>query len=286
MSQLSNIKSQIQSIDSISKITKAMELVSTAKLKKISKNLLDIKVYFSEVYQIFNEIIKSVNDSKYLVQKNFQENKTLWIIINSNIGLCGGYNLNVNKLVMKHIKPEDEIFAIGSKAKSYFLNHKKNVVKSMDVNINFSNEDSKEYAFSLHDDFLNKKYDSIKIAYTSFINNVNYEAKILDLLPIVKIKSDKEILKNNAAVLIEFEPSVEEILEGTIILYLNTILYSTVLESQVSEHISRRVAMENATNNANDLKDKLVLMYNRKRQDGITQEITEIVSGSDAQNKK
>ncbi len=282
MSQTSHIKTRIQSIVSISKITKAMELVSTAKLKKISKNLRAIKNYSSEVYDVFNSIIKNTNESKYLVSKDFHSKKTLWIVINSNIGLCGGYNLNVNKLVLKDLKQNDEIFVFGTKGTTFFINNKKTIAKSIDINIKITSEECKKYVFEIHDDFIEKKYDSIKIAYTSFINSINCEPKILDLLPIIKIKN-VEVEKKLDAVC-EFDPTVEDILESSIILYLNTILYSAIIESQVSEHTSRRTAMENATNNASELKEKLTLEFNRKRQDSITQEITEIVSGSDAQS--
>ncbi len=283
MAQTANIKSRINSINSISKITKAMELVSTAKLKKISKNVWKIKEYSIEVYNIFNDIINETEKSEYLVSGNFISKKVLWIIINSNIGLCGGYNLNVNKLVMNSISNNDDIYAIGAKAKSYFTNRKKNILFAEDVNINFSNEDAKRISLFIHDQFIAKKYDGIKIVYTKFINSINFEPKILDILPIIKKPTQKK--DDKLKPLVDFDPSVEIILKESIILYLSTIIYGAIIESQVSEHTSRRIAMENATNNASDLNEKLTLEYNRKRQDGITQEITEIISGSDAQKK-
>lgn len=288
MAQISNIKTEIASIKSTAKITKAMELVSTAKLKKISKIVHSIKEYSSEVYTIFNDIIKQTTDSQYLAKPGFQPKHTLWLVINSNIGLCGGYNININKLIMKQIKSNDDIYGIGQKSKSYFTSRQQNIISIEDISLAFSNDDSKRIALDVHNYFSNKKYDSIKIAYTKFVNNLQFEPVILSLLPITK-QSQPEKTKDNDTfklkALIEFDPDVKTILQEGIILYLNTIIYSAVVESQVSEQASRRLAMENATDNAEKLAKKLTTEYNRKRQDIITQEISEIISGFDAQNK-
>lgn len=279
MAQYEQIKARIQSITSIGKITKAMQLVSIAKLKKINKKIWEIKAYSAEVYKVFNEIIKRAEESIYLAKSDFIPKKTMWIIINSNIGLCGGYNLLLNKLILKNLKENDELFIIGQKGESYFKARRKKIYFATPIDINFTNQDSREMALRLHKYFTKNFYDSIKIGYTKFINNITTEPVILDLLPIVK----KPIKNNNEKklkALVEFDPDVETILNETIILYLNTIIYSSIIESQVSEYSSRRNAMENATKNAKDLKEKLTLEFNRKRQDNITQEISEIVSGS------
>lgn len=125
--------------------------------------------------------------------------------------------------------------------------------------------------------FNNKEIERIKLVYTKFINNILFQPTALQLLPIAKINPQQNSL-------FEFEPDAQTVLETTILLYLNTIIYSAISESQVSEQASRRLAMENATNNANELKDNLTLQYNRSRQAKITQEIAEIIAAADSTN--
>ncbi|WP_368486320.1 ATP synthase F1 subunit gamma [Spiroplasma sp. DGKH1] len=279
----SDLKKQITSINSISKITKAMELVATAKLKKVGKRISDSKPYFAEVYTVFNDIIGKADNSIYQAPANPKPNKkTCWLIVNSNLGLAGGYNINVNKLVMKEIKHTDHIIAIGSKAESFYKNKNFTLASvHKEVDINFSYDDARELASELLSGFNNGQYDEIKIAYTKFINNVTFEPTILQLLPIAK-NSQQETEKNDN-VITEFEPDPATILASAVPMYLNAIIFSAIVESQVSEQASRRTAMENATDNASDMLEKLSLEYNRKRQAAITQEISEIVAGASAQ---
>lgn len=277
------LKKQITSINSTSKITQAMKLVATAKLKKVGKRISNAKPYFAEVYTVFNDIISKADDSIYHKKGPTKASiKTCWIIVNSNLGLCGGYNININKLVLKELRPNDCIIAIGSKAESFYL-HKgfKIMHAKKDIDINFSYDDAREFAQEILSGFNSNTYDEIKIAYTKFINNVTFEPTILQLLPIVKASSKEET--KHLHVITEFEPDPATILENAVPMYLNTILFSTIVESQVSEQASRRVAMENATDNANAMLEKLSLLYNHKRQASITQEITEIVAGAGAQ---
>ena len=284
MATISSLKKQIKSINSISKITKAMELVSTAKLKKVGRFVNESKDYFREVYTIFNDIISKADNSIYQI-KNLEEikdAKTCWLIINSNLGLCGGYNTNVNKLVLKEYKKGDKIFLLGEKGKGFYKSN--NIpIYSFDnnVDINFEYEDAREIAIEILSLYNLKEVQSIKIAYTKFINNVTFEATILNLLPILKKPTEYKGL----SALTEFEPSADAVLNNATPLYANSIIYSTIMESQVSEQASRRNSMENATNNAEELNDKLSLQYNRKRQASITQEILEIIAGANAQKK-
>ncbi|MBY7704644.1 ATP synthase F1 subunit gamma [Vibrio harveyi] len=205
------------------------------------------------------------------------------MVINSNLGLCGGYNSNVNKLVMENIKPNDQIYAIGSRAVSFYKARKVKIKKQKtDIDINFTNEQARLLGNDILSFYTSGEFDDIRLVYTKYINNVTYEPSILRLFPIIKINDDEK-QNNNSKAKIVFEPSAEEILETAISLYLNSVLYGTIVESQVSEQASRRNAMENATNNGKGLEQTLSLKYNRERQGAITQEISEIVSGANAQ---
>ncbi|WP_338954908.1 ATP synthase F1 subunit gamma [Spiroplasma endosymbiont of Polydrusus cervinus] len=277
------LKKQITSINSTSKITQAMKLVATAKLKKIGKQISNSKPYFSEVYTVFNDIISKADDSIYQKKDGTKASeRTCWIVINSNLGLCGGYNININKLVLRQLRKNDCIIVIGSKAELFYANKGCKIMHvRKDIDIDFSYDDAREFAQEILSGFNGNTYDEIKIAYTKFINNVTFKPTILQLLPIVKANQNQEPKHIN--IITEFEPDPATILENAVPMYLNTILFSTIIESQVSEQASRRLAMENAMENAHVMLEKLSLLYNRKRQAAITQEITEIVAGAGAQ---
>ncbi|EXU60771.1 ATP synthase F1 subunit gamma [Mycoplasma mycoides] len=280
MPNLKGLKTEILSVKNISKITNAMQLVASAKLRKISKKVIDTHNYVSEVYSLFNDIISQTDKSVFLKDSNFETKKTLWIVINSNLGLCGGYNSNVNKLVLQNFKTNDEIFAIGSKAVSFFKSKKIKIRDQVtNIDINFTNEKAKIISNDLLAMYTNHEFDEIKIVYTKFINNVTFEPAIIRIFPIVK--SELHFTHKQKII---FEPDADQILNNTISIYINAIIYGTVIESQVSEQASRRTAMENATNNGQNLEHELSLKYNRQRQGAITQEISEIVSGANAQS--
>lgn len=286
MPNLSGLKAEITSVSNIGKITGAMELVATAKLKRIQKRAQGVQMYVSEVYSLFNEIIVNSEKSKYLRSNAEGLKKTLYVVVNSNLGLCGGYNSNLNKVVKAEIKKDDEIYAIGNKAVSFCKNnHYKIKKQDLSVDVDFTSESAREIAINILTMYNSGEFDEIKLAYTKFINSVTMEPTILRIFPIIKIadnKKEKEEPKGPVAQM-AFEPDAESVLSSSVSLYLNTIIFGTFIESQLSEQASRRTAMEAATKNGKDLKSSLSLLYNRKRQAAITQEITEIVSGADAQ---
>lgn len=284
MGQGNALKTEIKSIEKISKITKAMELVATAKLKKVGKRIADSKPYFAEVYTIFNEIIRQADESIYLNKDVNRDYKTVWIVINSNLGLCGGYNININRKVASQIKPDDCVIAIGSKAQSFYKMRNFNVIGLYDqIDINFTYEQARTMATEILSKYNEKEYEAIKIAYTKFVNNVTFEPTILKILPIDKFDNANQ-QNSEIKAITEFEPDAKTVLESSVPFYVMAILFSAIVESNVSEQASRRTSMENATNNANNIKDKLTLKYNRNRQATITQEISEIVAGSGAHN--
>lgn len=278
---MEQIRQKIKSVNTSYKITKAMQLVSTAKLKKVGKRIEMIKPYYSEVYDTFNQLIPKLSNSIYLKTKDQFINKTIWVVFNSNLGLCGGFNNNLNKLVLEQYQPQDEIVVIGSKGVSYFTNHHCKIMQSYtEINIQSSYNDSQEISLLLLSKFNNKETDAIKIAYTKYVNTVTTIPTIIDLLPIVSIKTNQE----SNLIQTDFEPDANTVINSAIPLYVGAIVYGALVESQVSEQALRRLAMENASNNAKEMKDKLLVSYNRARQGAITQEISEIIGGADAQS--
>ncbi|QBQ07268.1 F0F1 ATP synthase subunit gamma [Spiroplasma gladiatoris] len=280
MANLGELKTQIASVKDIGKITGAMELVATAKLKRISKRVGDIHAYMDEIYNVFDYIVSHSEDSIYLKKPDTQINKTLWVVITSNLGLCGGYNANIIKAIKGRIGSNDEVVAIGNKAISYCNSNKLNIRRAItDVDVNYTSDNANFLASDLLSWYSQREIDAINVVYTKFINNVTFEPHIINLFPIIKVEETNETHED-----ILLEPDAETVLATGVALYLNTIIFGTILESQLSEQASRRTAMEAATKNGKELSESLSIAYNRKRQENITQEISEIVGGANAQS--
>ncbi|CAM9106880.1 ATP synthase F1 subunit gamma [Mycoplasma marinum] len=282
MASLQETKSRLQSIGTTKKITKAMQLVATAKLRKAKSNLESIQEYYTAVYETFQKLLNSVSDVKKLFPQNAEES-TLYIVITSDLGLCGGYNSNVLKMLKADWKKSDKVIILGNKGISHLKAIGKQAFKEYS---SVGDEPNYDYASGVGQEaiaqFLSGKINKVKLIHTKFINSVTFEAKTTQLLPIEKPEG-VENSSNGISAVTEFEPSPEVVLKKSIPLYVSAMIFGSMVESKVSEMSSRRTAMENATDNANELIKKLDLEYNRARQAAITQEISEIVGGSEAQ---
>ena len=281
---MQEIKRRIKSVESTKKITKAMELVATSKLRKTRNQLEQSKPYYTNVAQTVAEILancKGNNDSIYLVENKDIE-KEVFIVIASSLGLCGGYNANVFKEIKGAIKPGDYVYSIGSKATSYLLKNHQGVTdhKFDDLNTTFDFKDVTKLVAELTKMYREKEISKIKIVYTEFVNNLTFRPRIVTLLPVDPSDFDHiEISKKSTL----FEPSPEEVLDSLIPMYLQAVIYGYIIESATSENAARRTSMENANDNADELTEQLLLKYNQARQTAITNEISEIVAGANAQ---
>lgn len=282
--EMQEIKRRIKSVESTKKITKAMELVATSKLRKTRNQLEQSKPYYTNVAQTVAEILancKGNNDSIYLVENKDIE-KEVFIVIASSLGLCGGYNANIFKEIKGAIKPGDYVYSIGSKATSYLLKNHQGVTdhKFDDLNTTFDFKDVTKLVAELTKMYREKEISKIKIVYTEFVNNLTFRPRIVTLLPVDPSDFDHiEISKKSTL----FEPSPEEVLDSLIPMYLQAVIYGYIIESATSENAARRTSMENANDNADELTEQLLLKYNQARQTAITNEISEIVAGANAQ---
>ena len=281
---MQEIKRRIKSVESTKKITKAMELVATSKLRKTRNQLEQSKPYYTNVAQTVAEILancKGNNDSIYLVENKDIE-KEVFIVMALSLGLCGGYNANIFKEIKGAIKPGDYVYSIGSKATSYLLKNHQGVTdhKFDDLNTTFDFKDVTKLVAELTKMYREKEISKIKIVYTEFVNNLTFRPRIVTLLPVDPSDFDHiEISKKSTL----FEPSPEEVLDSLIPMYLQAVIYGYIIESATSENAARRTSMENANDNADELTEQLLLKYNQARQTAITNEISEIVAGANAQ---
>lgn len=283
---MQDIKRRIRSVTSTEHITNAMKLVSAGKLRKakaIFEKTNENSHYITHtIAEIFNSSYDDI-PQKYLAG-NREIKTTCYIVVTSCRGLCGGFNSNVLKEAQADIDADWEepvILAIGSKGKEYFEKRGYNVYDDYlapPENISFL--ETREMSRPIIDMYNRGEIDEVVLIYTSFISSMEQEVRNITLLPF-EAEPDPEIMKFSKPV--EYEPSVEEVFNYLVPKYVEMMIHAAVVESATCEHAARRMAMENATDNAREMLDSLSLNYNRARQSAITDEIIEIVAGSEAQ---
>ncbi|TDT62393.1 ATP synthase F1 subunit gamma [Fonticella tunisiensis] len=274
---LLEIKRRIRSIRNTQKITKAMGLVATVKVRKL-KERSDSSNPF---YEVFNEAIKNIalsidlNDSIYFRQNN--SDTDVYIVITSDSGLCGSYNANVINKALEHMYGKKVLLiTVGERGKSFFTRNKyETLAEFVEVGDTPSLKDAQEILRPALEVYREGKVRNIYIVYTRFYSPVKQEVEVLKLLP---VERPGETSRSE----MEFDPSPDSVLDYAIPSFLRAAVFNALTNSTTSEYSIRMTAMDAATKNAGDILDKLNLEYNRARQSSITQEITEIVSGAEA----
>lgn len=273
------IKTRIRSMESTKQITKAMEMVAASKLRRAQAQVANSRPFFEILRKTIVDITLSNRDftSPYLTRQ--KPSKTAYIVIAGDRGLAGGYNSNVLKLVTEEIKGQDAVvLPIGKKAVEYFRSH--NVPSFTDIYSSAEEVtigDCFSIANALCKAYLAGQFSEIYVAYTDFVSMLSQVATARQLLPLKKPTAEEAEQSFGGIV---YEPNSEEVFADIIPEYLAGILYGALCESRASEQAARRSAMDNATQNAEEMIADLSLKFNRARQAAITQEITEIVAGS------
>ncbi|MCF0117966.1 MAG: ATP synthase F1 subunit gamma [Bacilli bacterium] len=272
-------KRRIQSVTSTKKITKAMELVATAKLKTWKNTYERVQNYTNSMIQLAEDVFSKVTDCESPFLQENKSDKDLYVVITSNLGLCAGYNYQVYYLLDSLLKENDDVLMIGSKGISHYEGIlKERLICPFDNNdIKLDYKSSNKIGKFIIKEFEDKKYRSVKLIYTKYVNSIAFLPKCLKLLPVTLNKDDSKHLTTEYTI---FEPSPQEIVNSIIPIYIKSTLYGKLIESQVSEQASRRTAMENASDNSQEIIDKLNIQYNKQRQAAITQDIVEIVGGT------
>ena len=274
------IKNRIRSMESTKQISKAMEMVAASKLRRAQAQVLDARPYFETLYAAIQDIVQNNRDfsSPYLVKREVK--KSLYVVIAGDRGLAGGYNSNVLKLTMEQLQGKDAtVLPIGKKAVDYFKAHgiqtlSATYAEAEDVSVGDCFSISKQ----LSQLFLKGEYDEISIVYTNFISVLSQSPTSMQILPLrCEVQGEAE----NKGSDILYEPDSETVFASIIPEYLGGILYGALCESRAAEQAARRTAMDSATQNAEEMIGNLSLQFNRARQAAITQEITEIVAGSE-----
>jgi len=296
------VKERLQSINNTKKITKAMELVAAAKMKKTVDSALQTRTYHELAWSIVDRLINShlwfasISPVKKFFEEPKQIKHTTLIVFTSNRGLCGAFNSNIIKLALPYLKenPNTELITIGNRGAST-LTALNNEIKLAYEKNDTANDDSsiREVADHVYHKFRNKKTDIVKVAYTDYRSAIAQNAVIKQLYPFSKTeqvglgmddtgKKKEKIDKAPKGLEYLYEPNKYELLDYLALRIGQAELYQALLESNASEHSARMVAMKNATDAANEMADDLVLVFNKARQASITQEIAEISAGTAA----
>jgi F-type H+-transporting ATPase subunit gamma len=281
---MQDIKRRVKSVTNIEHITNAMKLVSAAKLRRAKTTFEKTGEYLHFVTESIEDIFNNNADipMKYL-EGNREIKTTCYIVITSSKGLCGSFNSNVIKQADAEIKADPErpeIVAVGSRGRDYFRKLGYDICSEyMSPPENISFIETHDISVPVISDYVEGKIDEVVMIYTSFVSTLEQRVKTVRLLPF-EIKRNLDVMPMEKQV--DYEPSTEEVFNYLVPKYVEIMIYSAIVESATCEHAARRMAMENATENANNMIADLTLFYNRARQAAITSEITEIVSGADA----
>ncbi|MBF4694539.1 ATP synthase F1 subunit gamma [Fusibacter ferrireducens] len=277
-----DIKRKIRSVNSTMQITKAMELVSTAKLRRARSKMDITKPYFETVKQAVQDILSEDKSIRMSYVADREIKKTLYIVISGDRGLCGGYNINAIKKAISEVedKKDAKFITIGKRAFD-IINRYGYEIEDYFLGISEKPEyfDAIQIAKKAMSMFDSGEVDAVKFVYTRFVSTISQSPELIQLLP---IEHDHSGEKETSDEFVNYEPSAEEVLKYVIPKYVESTIYGGLIESSASEQAARRVAMESASDNAADIIDELSLFYNQARQAAITQEISEIVSGAEA----
>ena len=279
--QISAIKKRLQTVNSTKKLTNATELVATVKLQKYNLKTQLNEEYAKNLKRFIMHALKGkgpeVEDNPYLVRNEISN--PLYIVITSNSGLCGSYNLEVLKFVEKNVSKDVPIFAIGTIGYNWLMKNDYLVVKRND-----ELEDLQPTILNTMIDnilllFSKFEMNEINVVYTKYINTLTYTPTLMKLLPL-------EMENEETDEMLLLEPSRNEVLNELIPMYVSSQIYVAFLEAKTSENAARRNAMNMANKNAEKLINELQLYYNKARQAAITQEMNEIVASSGRNRKE
>lgn len=287
---LKEVRNRIKSVQSTQQITKAMKMVSAAKLRRAQDAITQMRPYAIKLQEMLSNIVSnSDGEVSMALAAERPVEKALIIVVTSDRGLCGGYNSNLIKLTKQVIKEKYaaqnskgnvQVLPIGKKAFEHFTKNGFKVVPQFwEIFTGLSFEKVQAAAKYAMDAFANKEIDAVELVYSEFKNAATQQYIAEQFLPVPKVANEGGTAKKSDFI---FEPSKEELIAELMPKILNTQLYKAVLDGNASEHGARMTAMDKASDNANELLKSLKISYNRARQAAITTELTEIVSGAAA----
>ena len=288
------LKERIESIQDTMKITNAMYLISSSKLRKARQNYQNVLPYFTRMRDTISRVVPHLPDEPehpFFHERDLENPKRAYIVLTADKGMAGAYNHNVIKIAEEAThtgenENHNKLFVVGEVGRRYF--ETKNIPVAIDFKYTAQNPNmnrARYIAEQVTELFVSGELDEVYIIYTKMINSLNVQAECHQLLPLeqeqISVHRDRKYYDQVA-----FLPSPDEVFEHIVPNYVAGFVYGALVESYCSEHNARMTAMQTATNAAKDMLNQLTIDYNRARQSAITQEITEVIAGAKAQKKK
>ena len=286
MASLRDIKRRIKSVSNTSKITKAMQMVASAKMRRAQEVALRGRDYIAALANVFAHLQETIAESSVALMQRRAAGKVLVLVVNTDRGLCGGLNSNLFKEVLAKCPADADYITIGSKLAPQLAKAGRNLAATFSVGDDFTDSDLKPVLDFMRNHFTDGTYNKVMVAYQGFVNIMVQKPHVQELLPITKeellavaAKDDEPDTDNGNFIL---EPGPAELLNAILPLYFSNAVTQLVLEGKASEQCARMVAMKAATENAKTLIGDLTLEYNKARQAQITNELLEITTAMKA----
>ncbi|MBK1827911.1 ATP synthase F1 subunit gamma [Haloferula rosea] len=297
MANLRDIRRRIKSVKNTAQITRAMQLVAAAKMKKAQDQAVAGRDYADLLNKVLVNLKENADEESHPLLEQREEGKELVLVISTDKGLCGPLNTNLGKAVRSDISADADIVTVGRKLRTQLTKLGRDLVADFEVKDPVPFAEARPIAKLLTQLFLDGKYSKVSVAFNNFVSTLNQEPTVVQLLPITSDKlgekrsyegmgNDVKVEETDHAAALSkdylFEPSSQGVLESLLPLYINFQVYQMLVESRASEHSARMVAMKAATDNANKFIKELTLEYNKLRQAAITAELLEITTAMKA----
>jgi F-type H+-transporting ATPase subunit gamma len=291
MASLKDIRARIETTKNTQQITKAMKMVSAAKLRRAQNNIVNMRPYANALIKVIADIAVTQRIKHALLTPPIEVKKVLMVVLSSDRGLCAGFNANINKFVDQYIKKNKsqyeklDFLFVGKRGFDYFAKKNVNIVKTITkLDKDISHQLASDVADKLMEHYLEGHYDEIRLVYNEFKSAIQQIVVTETLLPVDLSKQtfDKQTGHSVFASDMLFEPSADAIIDELLLKHFGIQVYRCMSESVAAEHGARMTAMENASNNAKAMINTLTLTYNKLRQEKITTELIEITSGAEA----
>jgi F-type H+-transporting ATPase subunit gamma len=296
MANLRDIRRRIKSVKNTAQITRAMQLVAAAKMKKAQDQALAGRDYANLLNQVLVNLKSTVGEGSHPLLEEREGGKELVLVISTDKGLCGALNTNLAKKIRAEVSADADFVTVGRKLRNQLQKQGRNIIADFEVKDPVPFEEARPISKLLTKLFLDGSYSKISVAFTNFVNTLRQTPTVTQLLPIsVNGLGEKQDYEGMGRVKVEetnhalalshdylFEPSGDEVLESLLPLFVNFQVYQMLVESRASEHSSRMVAMKAATDNAKKFIKELTLEYNKLRQAAITSELLEITTAMKA----
>lgn len=279
MANLRDIRRRIKSVKNTAQITRAMQLVAAAKMKKAQDQALAGRDYSKQLNGVLQDISEGFSETTHPLLEKREGNRELVLVISTDKGLCGPLNTNLFRKMKDQVSADADYVTVGRKLRVMLEKLGKNVIADFTVKDPVPFPDARAIAKLLAKHFLDGNYDKVTIAYTKFVNTLSQTPQVVQLLPVVPPTDAGDNTDTNDFL---FEPTPADVLGAILPLYVNFQVFQSLVESRASEHSARMVAMKAATDNAKKFIKELTLEYNKLRQGAITAELLEITTAMKA----